>query len=342
MELSQLIKPFWEGNTVLYETILPLAEDGHAADARLFFKPDKIISVMSSDMTHEYIEGTDWKLKDDRICKIAGSSMPELSENDLIFADNRPGECFAAKNGMYVAYKTEGWYHTQQLLVTYTHTDTYTPDLGLYGGDRLKRTKEALMRQEPLKLCFYGDSITTGLDSSGSVNRPPFMPDWTKLITMSLEQEYHCEINYVNTAVSGKTSEWGIEYVKERLADHHPSIAVIAFGMNDGTEHISPKRFKDNILHIMNTTLEHSKDCEFILISPTLANPDSIFDGLQREYYATLTECARNCDAVINMTALHDEFLKRKRFCDTTGNNINHPSDFLTRVYAQAILKAFI
>ena len=342
MDFKQYLKPFWEGDTIFGETILLVSDNGHTPDASLFFTPKKILSITSSDMTTEYIEGKDWELKNNKICKIPGSRIPSFADTDFVFQDNRPEESFPAKDGnRYVWYKPGGMLNEHQLLVTYTHNDVYSPDVGLYGGKRLLSTKQHLKTGSPFTICFYGDSITTGCDCSGNTKIPPFMPDWTKLITLALGQDNHCHIKYVNTAVGGKTSEWGVENAKKRLADYKPQLAVIAFGMNDGTEHISPEQFKKNISGIMETTLEKSKDCEFILVSPSLANPISRFDGLQREYFSVLKKCARESDSVIDITALHEEISKRKRFCDTTGNNINHPSDFLTRVYAQAILQAF-
>lgn len=342
MDFNKLLNPFWEGKTVLGETILLVSDNGTTPDASLFFTPDKILSVTSTDFTTEYVEGKDWVLRNNKICKIPGSSIPSLADTDFVFTDNRTDECFPTKNnGQYVWYKAGSTLHEHQLSVTYTHSDTYSPDIGLYGKERLFATKKHLKTKTPFTICFYGDSITAGCDCSSVVKAPPFMPDWTKLITISLGQNNGCPIKYINTAVGGKTSVWGIENAKERLADYRPELSVIAFGMNDGTEHIAPEDFKKNISGIMEMTLEQNKDCEFILVAPTLANPLSNFDGLQREYYSVLTECARKSDAVINMTALHEEILNRKRFCDTTGNNINHPSDFLTRIYAQVILQVF-
>ena len=342
MDFNKLLNPFWEGETVFNETILLVSDNGATPDASLFFTPDKILSVTSTDFTTVYVEGKDWKLRNNKICKILGSSIPSFEDTDFVFTDNRPDECFPAKtDGQYVWYKAGSMLHEHQLSVTYTHSDTYVPDIGVFGEERLSSTKKYLKTKTPLTIGFYGDSITTGCDCSSVIKSPPFMPDWTKLITMSLGQDNNCPIKYVNTAVGGKMSGWGFENAKKLLADYKPDLAVIAFGMNDGTQHVTPEEFKKNILGIMETTLEQNRNCEFILVAPTLANPLSNFDGLQREYYSVLTECARKSDAVINMTALHEEILNRKRFCDTTGNNINHPSDFLTRIYAQVILQVF-
>ena len=38
------------------------------------------------------------------------------------------------------------------------------------------------------------------------------------------------------------------------------------------------------------------------------------------------------------MTSIHQSLLARKSYADMTGNNINHPNDYLARVYAQTLL----
>jgi hypothetical protein len=43
--------------------------------------------------------------------------------------------------------------------------------------------------------------------------------------------------------------------------------------------------------------------------------------------------------AFMNMTEIHQYLLTKKLFRDMTGNNINHPNDFLARAYAQTLLK---
>ena len=48
-----------------------------------------------------------------------------------------------------------------------------------------------------------------------------------------------------------------------------------------------------------------------------------------------------DCAALVPMTSMHSALMEKKRFYDMTGNNINHPCDFLARVYAQVILAQF-
>jgi len=42
--------------------------------------------------------------------------------------------------------------------------------------------------------------------------------------------------------------------------------------------------------------------------------------------------------ALADVTAVHSRLLASKRYVDMTGNNVNHPNDFLTRVYAMVVL----
>jgi hypothetical protein len=39
---------------------------------------------------------------------------------------------------------------------------------------------------------------------------------------------------------------------------------------------------------------------------------------------------------------MHTTLLESKRYYDMTGNNVNHPNDFLARMYAQTILEVMI
>ena len=37
------------------------------------------------------------------------------------------------------------------------------------------------------------------------------------------------------------------------------------------------------------------------------------------------------------MTGMHASLLEKKRYADMTGNNVNHPNDYLARVYAPTL-----
>jgi lysophospholipase L1-like esterase len=223
----------------------------------------------------------------------------------------------------------------------------------------LPKLKKRLQSALPVKLLFYGDSITCGYNSSGKVNVEPHLPDWTLLVTESLKKDWPAvPFGYLNTAVGGKSSGWAVENAVERAANHTPDLAVLAFGMNDGSGNTAPEQFKDNIVSVMSAVLNKNPSCEFLLLATSLANPEVLrfnerqreqgedpcamdhrsFEGNQRDFLPALLSLEREGVVVADMTTLHGHILKAKRFHDMSGNNVNHPNDFFARIHAQLIM----
>ena len=46
--------------------------------------------------------------------------------------------------------------------------------------------------------------------------------------------------------------------------------------------------------------------------------------------------------AVADVTTFHKYLLRRKRFCDMSANNVNHPNDFMARAYAHVMWQTVI
>ncbi len=55
-------------------------------------------------------------------------------------------------------------------------------------------------------------------------------------------------------------------------------------------------------------------------------------------YRDALADLCGDGVALADLTTMWTELLKHKKFADLTGNNVNHPSDFGHRIYAQVIL----
>ena len=70
---EELLKPFWEGNRVLFESAMLVGEgDG----APLIFTPDKIEGVYNMARELKYEEGVDYEVKDGKIYPTATTRMP--------------------------------------------------------------------------------------------------------------------------------------------------------------------------------------------------------------------------------------------------------------------------
>ncbi len=64
-------------------------------------------------------------------------------------------------------------------------------------------------------------------------------------------------------------------------------------------------------------------------------------NGAIPQYTEELRKLADQYDGVVmaNMTEIHRHILTRKNYRDITGNNVNHPNDFISRMYAQVLLR---
>jgi hypothetical protein len=118
----------------------------------------------------------------------------------------------------------------------------------------------------------------------------------------------------------------------------------LAFGMNCGGA-VTPEKFKENLKGIISVARESNSQCDVVLISTSLPNKEVAgFMGMQPLYIEKIREIAAELDhvAVADMTGMHQYLLTKKRFCDMTGNNVNHPNDFLVNVYADTVIKTIL
>ena len=81
---------------------------------------------------------------------------------------------------------------------------------------------------------------------------------------------------------------------------------------------------------------------EIILVTSMFANPLWHNFQVHNEYAKVCASLQTKGVAVADVRAVHERLLKQKRFIDMTGNNVNHPNDFLIRIYAQTILQKLI
>ena len=106
--------------------------------------------------------------------------------------------------------------------------------------------------------------------------------------------------------------------------------------------------YKEKIAEMVNQIHRAEPDCSIVLVATSVPNNETEwFYGNQKQYIAGLREMEEDTAypfvAVADMTTFHLDLLDAgKRFRDMTGNNINHPNDFLVRAYAQIILKTML
>ncbi len=374
-DLTKELLPLWRGERVYRESVMFIGQDDRAP---LLYTPKSVLCVTSYDGDTVYAKGKDFICENGYISLCEGSRIPYIEETAYYHNDPSSLISIPHQGKDTFIYWGEGTTMTRwQIAVTYTHADEpiKAPPCR---AEHFARFLGKMARGEDVTVLFYGDSITKGANSSYACETPPFLPPWSMLCTEYLARKHgytehfvntglepalvvpsedltfgdRGNLTFINTAVGGWTSANGLENLEERvlaqISQHGCcDLFVLAFGMNDKrmttAEHIA------NVRAMVDRVLAAAPETCVLLVSPMWPNPDSarwcitqpLLEPLQKELAAEYAAKGVGC-AVAPMTTMSRQVLDKKRFCDYSGNNINHPNDFMGRLYAQTALQTLI
>lgn len=300
------------------------------------------------------------------------TSMPYVTDKMLTGEQQFPGlplisEVPSKTTGLYLPF-TEGQQIVQmQLSVTYKHAenawDGYVPDY--FGDTVLTRTHEKLVAREEVNLLVYGDSISLGHNTSDVLGIAPNLPTWAEMLTEQLSYYYGADVKLKNASVAGWTATnavsgglgyyFGQAITRTGLADQFatgelvgyvPDIAIVGFGMNDASIGIDINTYCNNIMSIISTLRRVNPDCEIILVGTILANPLALNQAKnQAEFTEYLKKIAKRYEGVcvVDMGATTADLMEcGKLYTEMSSNNVNHPNDYLARMYVMNLLSALI
>ncbi|MBR3503523.1 MAG: SGNH/GDSL hydrolase family protein [Clostridia bacterium] len=339
--MDPLLSPFWAGNEMLNESLLPVrGADGGVEPMTLLYPAEEITSVRSASLETAYEPGRDWTLADGRLVLPPGSAIPAMDYDDY-YPSRDDGRCFRRTGGGFIRFCEGASFHEREIAVSYRHRGAWDGPVPENKTHLLPRSAAALASGAPMNLLIFGDSICTGANASGANGAAPYQKPWYELTAEGLADSYGTAgIRLLNTSVGGKTSAWGRDTARENAAALRPDLCVVGFGMNDGSGRVPPEAFIGNLRAIMDAVRAENPACEFALVATTLANAEvEGFLGCQADYLAPMLALERPGVCVADMTSFHQEMLRRKAFRDMSGNNVNHPNDFLSRAYAQLMLR---
>lgn len=163
------------------------------------------------------------------------------------------------------------------------------------------------------------------------------------MIAKKIQSKYSVPVKHINVAVGGWSSVNGLENFESKVLSTPADLMVLGFGMNDGRTELD--LFHDNVEKMVKSFRENNPNGEVVLLSTTYPNTESDW---VRNQPLTVNELYKiqekyGYTGVADMTKMHENLLATgKRYRDMTGNNVNHPNDFLARIYAQVILKTLI
>lgn len=345
--LEQALLPAWQGEIVYNESVMfvPDPRSGEIGPGHLLYEPDEVLHVYSANMQTQYCRGVDYEVEGNLLYRNPGGSIPCFTRDEYFLRE--PASVAIESTdcpGRYVRYEPGGVeYLRRQVAVTYCHSGRWEGVVPEAQGHHLPETMKRLRSGRPLHLLIYGDSVMEGCDASGRTGVAPYLPALDMLVTVSLSRRWkHGGIRLTNNALGGADSDWGRENAGRLAADVHPDLVVMGFGMNDGSRQLAGADYEANIRAILAAVREEKDTAEFLLLPPGLPNPDCKgWTGKQEAYEPILMQIARDTPgcAALPLTRIHGYVTERKRYADICGNGVNHPNDFMVRLYAAAILE---
>lgn len=363
-----LSRPYWLGNVLYNETAIPFSRDGEIC-ASLLYKPERVIRVMDQTLSVVYEEGKDYIVdkENKRLTIPSGSSISALSPL-VAEAQEIPDGYEKISGGSATENKYQVWNSGGKGNFVYTEgplfygkylSVTYAYDIEELSGNSFNRYDEyylptvraKLRAGENITLGVLGDSISAGCSSTGDVLHVlPNTPGYVNQLKTEIERVYGVNVEVKSGARGGTTSGWLLtEDGKSSLKtvrDACPDLCVIAYGMNDGAPNPVNygEAFGENISALMTRIKMASPTCEFILVNSFPCNElykrqNGIFDEYL-EALSFLESEGGGSVKTVDMQSVGLDFLSVKRYCEIASNNVNHPNDFMHRVYAMNIMTA--
>ena len=338
--LEKYTLPYWSSNIIYNEAVMPLENaDGSISPIQLLYDIKDIVEVRSSDLTVKYTEGVDYTVEGGKF-KIIPTGSINTIDYSFMYPSTASDNTQPDSVHGYMYFAEGGTFHSMQLAITYTPNSAWGGAKPVRKASLLPKTMAKLEAGEDLNVVLLGDSISVGANCTGFVGVAPYSKNWYEMALDTLTNRYGSQMTFTNLSVGGMDSAWGVTQAATAAAKS-PDLVILGFGMNDGSAAVTAATYQANMQSIMNTIKESNPDVEFVLISTMVSNPDWPAAHNQPLYLPVLNSFETTGCAVADITTLHQYMLTRKRFVDMTGNHVNHPNDFVVRLYAQVVNEVF-
>jgi len=341
-----LREPAWKSPIVHRESSILLQDGDGLPTARLAFPALEILNVQlaSRGGQHEdvhYQEGVHWRLSDNRsTLEWIGPAACEPIRTEQLYVPEGSPNSYKHRVGnpqQSLLYAPGKWFHERNIEITYRRADE-TPKPPENPAPRLVKTMAKLRDRSPVVLAISGDSISTGLDASGTTMSPPNQPGYPDLVAAQLTKDFGADIELVNRSVPGWSIANGFADL-DKLMESKPDLLIVAYGMNDVGRR-DPAWFAEQAQKLAAKARELKPDVEIIWVTPMLGNRDWVHTPREMffAYQKSLKNAVTPDDALADVTEVWEIMSQRKHDLDLTGNGLNHPNDFGHRLYAQTIL----
>lgn len=349
--LQSAVRPIWTTRNVYNETVSFIGKEDVAT---LMYTPTKLYKVYDYYLQKEYQEGVDFVLEGNKIRLLEGSKIQPWDVRDYYYAGPQAPFTIKTEHG-YLKF-SEVVPNTHQISVCYEHEDTYKGNVPVGQAEKFPSLRNVLKNGGTLNVCAIGDSITKGCGSSDYIMKneatrldvgDPYkigVPSYANLVKEYLDAKENVTVNFCNTAVGGTGVDNGLSQISQWTIK--PDLALIAFGMNDAS--VDTTTFYEKTKALIEKIREINPKCEIVLISSMIPNPEVLnwlgnIASFESKSLLKLTEEYENI-GLAPMTSVSQSLYGElgKKFEDLNSNSINHPNDFLHRIYAQTVLTTLL
>jgi hypothetical protein len=336
--MENMYQKIWLDDIIYEESTCLILHDDHCLYGRLVYDIEEIISIKDCSLQKELpLEEFSFM---GHVIYTKNDKFPHLTTDNLI-GEQLSDDLSTYQGKKYPIVFTEGSGIFERLIfVTYKKKGLWKSKFPLKKISYLPKLSFTLANSQNFKLCCFGDSIMTGCNASSKFGLPPYQDDFPLAFKKEVEKIHHLEITFSNPSVGGMLSSWGKENVDALVNSQNPDLVILNFGMNDGSWEIPTDQYILNMRSIIDQIKTHNPECEIIVISSLIPNPNSIQDKNQGLYLSGLMHLEKSYQGVVvlDMTTFSQYLLKNKIGVDLYANNINHPSDFLVRMFVSNLL----
>ena len=334
--------PYWDADIISNENVYPLLNpDGTIDDITLMYDASRIVNVKNYGLDVEYKEGVDYELVNGKLRILTSGNIPCVKYSEHYFK-TKVSNSYAMLGGGYVRFQEGKAIPSIQLAITYVHEDEWAGPIPQNKGESLPRTRQKLESGSGLHIVFFGDSITNGGNSSGDIDMAPYADSWVEMLEEEIGSVYpYANIVCENTSVSGGSVETAVKNLRDAIINRKPDLLVLALGTNDYQFKYSTSKVVSEMKYVVDNVKKECPQCEIIIVSPMLSNPECFDRNLLYEYREGYRNIVDSYDgmALADVTEIHDYLLTRKSYTDMSANNLCHLNDFFARVYGHTIMK---
>lgn len=207
-------------------------------------------------------------------------------------------------------------------------------------ANALQRIHRKLEDKQPVRYVVFGDSISTGGESSRES-----LAYYSRFASALSERYPDSKIEVVNKSLGGEASTTARNRVEQDVIALQPDLVSIGYGMNDQCKmgpdirnNVPPGTYEKNIRDMVQR-IQQQTDADIILVTPCLSNPLWVHSSGDLAIYSDiLLRLARElgtCVANVNELWLQ-ELQEGKSHESLLLNNVNHPNDYGHGIYFRA------